>query len=37
MLFLVKPHDFKKLICGENNQLYIKLIKQTKASQHSLY
>ena len=31
MLFLVKPQDFKKLTYVEKNQLYIKLIKQTKA------
>ena len=32
MLFLVKPQSFKKLTYGENNQLYIKLTKQTKAN-----
>jgi len=33
----IKPQNFKKLICGENNQLYIKSIKQTKASPHLLH
>ena len=37
MLFLVKPHDFKKLTYRENNQLYIKLTPQTKARLHLLH